>query len=110
MMEFINFSSDAEQRNSNEKFSDSPLVFAVEPGQVIVGMSERGYCIFINTVFEGPVPAVREVSGSESGGSRGGGSACLPRSVRRRWRLWRRCYLGSTLSNLPGDLGGLISE
>jgi hypothetical protein len=34
-------------------------------------MSERGYCIFINTVFEGPVPAVWENSADDPAGSPG---------------------------------------
>jgi len=31
-----------------------------EPGQVILAMNRHGFCIFINTVFQGPVPSVRE--------------------------------------------------
>jgi hypothetical protein len=34
-------------------------------------MSERGYRIFINPVFEGPVPAVRENSADDPDGSPG---------------------------------------
>jgi hypothetical protein len=30
------------------------------PGQVILAMKRHGFCIFINTVFQGPVPSVRE--------------------------------------------------
>ena len=28
-------------------------------------MNRRGYCIYINTIFQGPVPSVREVNGND---------------------------------------------
>jgi hypothetical protein len=33
---------------------------ADEPGQVILAMNRRGFCIFINTFFQGPVPSMWE--------------------------------------------------
>lgn len=49
--------------DSNGSFAEIPLVIDSKPGQVIVGMSQRGYCIYINTLSEGPVPLVRDGSG-----------------------------------------------
>jgi hypothetical protein len=42
-----------------------------EPGQVILAMNRRGFCIFINTVFQGPVPSVRGSKADDSDESRG---------------------------------------
>jgi len=42
-----------------------------KPGQVILVMKRQGFCIFINTVFQGPVPSMRECIAEatyESGG------------------------------------------
>jgi hypothetical protein len=33
---------------------------SARPGQVILGMNRSGFCIYINTVFEGPAPSVTE--------------------------------------------------
>lgn len=42
------------------------LVVGEKPGQVIMVMNRHGYCIFINTVFQGPVPSVRGNSPDDS--------------------------------------------
>jgi hypothetical protein len=36
------------------------------PGQVILAMNRRGFCIFIDTVIQGPVPSVRECEADDS--------------------------------------------
>lgn len=43
-----------------------PLVIGLEPGQVILGMNNRGYCIYINTLSQGAVPSVKESSPNDT--------------------------------------------
>jgi hypothetical protein len=45
------------------------------PGQVILGMNRSGFRIYINTVFEGPVPSVTESLPTDPAGAPG--RACV---------------------------------
>jgi hypothetical protein len=51
-----------------------------EPGQVILAMNRHGFCIFIDTVFQGPVPSVRGSEADDSDELRG--KICVFRTER----------------------------
>lgn len=63
-----------ECKQANRKGSSNLHVFTLrlaalrKPGQVILAMLRQGYCIFINTVFQGPVPSVRESAPGDAAG------------------------------------------
>lgn len=44
---------------SKNRFSGNPLAIVPQPGQVILAMNRRGFCIYINTLSEGSVPSVK---------------------------------------------------
>ncbi len=69
-----------------------------------MGMSERGYCIFIDTVFEGAVPAVRENSADDPAGSPG--RVCVFATEREAQVeiVEKILYLPSTISDLPSPI------
>jgi hypothetical protein len=52
--------------NARSWFTRNPLVIDPIPGQVILDMNRRGFCIFINTTFQGPVPSVKENSSNDA--------------------------------------------
>jgi hypothetical protein len=50
-----------------------PVVIDLQSCQVILGMNRSGFCIYIDTVFEGPVPSVTESLPADPAGAPGRG-------------------------------------